>query len=67
MENFLGDAIILEAALASVLLALWMTWLAMRGLFLLMPAKAAPIAERVANSSPLAGRHHETTRHRQAA
>ena len=39
METFIGEAIILEATLASVLLALWMTWLALRGLFWLIPIK----------------------------
>jgi len=41
MDTFMGDAIVLEAVLASVLLALWLTWLLMRGLFLLMPATSA--------------------------
>lgn len=38
MDNFMSEAIVLEAVLVSVLLALWITWLLMRGLFLLMPA-----------------------------
>lgn len=41
MDTFMGDAIVLEAVLASVLLALWLTWLLMRGLFMLMPATIA--------------------------
>jgi len=39
METFMSEAIIIEGALVSVLLALWMTWLALRGLFWLMPSK----------------------------
>lgn len=39
METFMSEAIIIEGALASVLLALWMTWLLLRGLFWLMPSK----------------------------
>ena len=38
MDTFMGEAIILEATLISVLLALWLTWLLMQGLFRLMPA-----------------------------
>ncbi len=34
----MSEAIILEATLISVLLALWLTWLLMQGLFRLMPA-----------------------------
>jgi len=39
MDTFLGEAIVVEALLGSVLLALWMTWLVLRGLFWLMPAR----------------------------
>ena len=39
MDTFMSEAIIVEALLGSVLLALWMTWLVLRGLFWLMPAK----------------------------
>jgi hypothetical protein len=46
MDNFLGEAIVLEATLGSVLLALWMTWLLMRGLFKLMPATTGSTATR---------------------
>jgi len=40
MDTFMSEAIILEAALISVLLALWLTSLLMHGLFRLMPATA---------------------------
>jgi hypothetical protein len=39
MDTFMSEAIIVEALLGSVLLALWMTWLVLRGLFWLMPVR----------------------------
>ena len=38
METFMGGAMVVEAGLLSILLALWMTWMGLRGLFRLMPA-----------------------------
>jgi hypothetical protein len=43
METFMSEAIITEGALVSVLLALWMTWLVLRGLFWLMPARTQTV------------------------
>jgi hypothetical protein len=40
METFMSGAMMIEAGLFSILVALWMTWLALRGLFLMMPAKS---------------------------
>jgi hypothetical protein len=40
METFMSGAIVIEVALLSFLLALWMTWLALRGLFRLMPVSS---------------------------
>lgn len=37
MEPILNGTIVLEGAVVSFLLALWITWLALRGLFRLMP------------------------------
>jgi hypothetical protein len=37
MENFMSGAMMIEAALFSFLLALWMTWAGLRALFVLMP------------------------------
>jgi hypothetical protein len=54
MDNFLGEAIVLEAMLGSVLLALWMTWFLMRGLFKLMPATSGSTANRPVTSVPSA-------------
>jgi hypothetical protein len=55
METFMSEAIILEALLASCLLALWITWLALRGLFLLMPAKTqiVPPVRSLPNRPPM--------------
>jgi hypothetical protein len=38
MDTFMSEAIVLEAVLVSVLLALWITWFLMLSLFRLMPA-----------------------------
>jgi hypothetical protein len=40
METFMSDAMMIEGALLSFLLALCMTWLGLSGLFRLMPATA---------------------------
>jgi hypothetical protein len=37
METFMSDAMVIEGALLSFLLALCMTWLGLSGLFRLMP------------------------------
>ncbi len=37
METFMSGALVVEGALLSFLLALWMTWLGLRSLFRLMP------------------------------
>jgi hypothetical protein len=49
METFMSAVMVIEAALLSSLLAVWMTWLALRGLFELMPSTrrhAQPTFER---------------------
>jgi len=38
MENFISDAMVIEGALFSFLLALFMTWLGLSGLFRMLPA-----------------------------
>jgi hypothetical protein len=40
METFMNGTIVIQAALLSCLLAVWMTWLGLRGLFRLMPVTA---------------------------
>jgi hypothetical protein len=47
METFLSELVVLQGALLSFLLALWMTWMGLRGLFRLMPVMAQPITGRV--------------------
>jgi hypothetical protein len=42
MQTFLSEAIVLDAALISVLLAGWITWIALRGLFWLLTAASRP-------------------------
>jgi hypothetical protein len=37
MESFINDAMVIEGALFSFLLALFMTWLGLSGLFRLLP------------------------------
>ena len=57
MESFMDAALLIEAAMLSFLLALWITWLGLRGLFRLLPGAgfdAAPIriAARRATGNP---------------
>ena len=48
METFMSGATVVEGALLSFLLALWMTWLGLRGLFRMMPVTRGPFATRQA-------------------
>jgi hypothetical protein len=48
METFMNGAMVIEGALLSFLLALCMTWLALDGLFRLMPATAHRVTRRLA-------------------
>jgi len=48
METFMNGAMVVEGALLSFLLALWMTWLGLNGLFRLMPATTRPVMRRLA-------------------
>jgi len=48
METFMNSAMVVEGALLSFLLALWMTWLGLNGLFRLLPATVRPIQSRLA-------------------
>jgi hypothetical protein len=46
MESFMNGTLLIETILLSFLLALWMTWLGLSGLFRLLPATrphAAPV------------------------
>jgi hypothetical protein len=40
METFINGAMVIDVAVISVLVALWMTWMGLRGLFSLMPVTA---------------------------
>jgi hypothetical protein len=62
MENFMNGAMVIEAALLSFLLALWITWMGLRGLFRLMPIMA-----RAADPIRLVANRQETHRRREAA
>jgi hypothetical protein len=66
MENFMSEAVVLEAVLVSVLLALWMTWIGLRGLLLLVPATPKPAASQAVRPIRLATGT-EQTRRRDAA
>ena len=44
METFENGAMLIEAVLMSFLVALWVTWMSLRGLFLMMPARKAAAA-----------------------
>ena len=60
METFMNGAMLIETALLSFLLALWISWLGLRGLFRLMPAgkpEAAAIRTPLRRGSPVASRH----------
>jgi hypothetical protein len=67
MQTFMSEAIVLEATLVSVLLALWMTWLVLRGLFHLMPATSSPVANRAVRPIRVAQSGQPANRRRDAA
>ncbi len=56
METFMNGAIVVEAALLSFFLALWLTWLSLRSLIRLMPATGRPTADRAPQPIRLAAR-----------
>ena len=67
LEPLMNGAMLIEAVLLSFLLALWLTWLAMRGVFCLMPVTVRPAAVRKVRQVPpmLSGR--DAQRRREAA
>jgi hypothetical protein len=67
METFMSGAIVIEAALLSFLLALWVTWVALRGLFQLMPVTSGQSNARVVQRIRFAAKGQSTTRRRDAA
>ncbi len=59
MDDLMMGTVLVNAVLFSVLLALWMTSMALRGLFRLMPATRVAVTQRAARSPHFAaGRHH---------
>ena len=67
MDTFMSEAIILEAALISVLLALWITSAVLRGLFWLMSAISRPIVSPVFQPIRVTAGHLQGNRRRNAA
>ena len=67
METFMSGAMVIEGALLSFLLALWMTWLALRGLFLLIPVTCSPAAGRIVQPIRFVAKQREANRQRDAA
>ncbi len=47
MENFMRGAIVIEVGLLSFLLALWMAWIGLRGMFRLMLLSSRPATSRI--------------------
>ena len=47
METFINGAMVVEGALLSFLLGLWMTWLGLSGLFRLMLGTRRPAVDRI--------------------
>lgn len=57
MESFMDLAMLIEATMLSFLLALWITWMGLRGLFRLLPgarvdAARIRVAARRATGAP---------------
>ena len=48
MESFMSEAMVVQAGLLSVLLAVWITWLALRGMFWLLPGMSRGSASQAA-------------------
>jgi hypothetical protein len=67
METFMNAAMVIEATLLSFLLALWMTWLALRGLFRLMPVTAGPVTSRIVQPIRFVANWQQANRRRDVA
>jgi hypothetical protein len=67
MDTFMSEAIILEAAMVSVLLALWITSIALHGLFWLMSAIIRPMVSPLVQPIQGAAGHLQGNRGRTAA
>ncbi len=67
MEALLNGSILIEAVLLSFLLALWMMWLSLRGLFRLMPATSRVATRPIALEPSFVARRQEAIRRSTAA
>lgn len=67
MQTFLSEAVVLDAVLISVLLALWITWFALRGLFGLMSALHGPQPSGTVQPIRVTASREQTSRRRDAA
>jgi hypothetical protein len=67
MDTFMSEAIVLEAALISVLLALLLTSVALRGLFWLMTLLSRPFLGRAVQPIRVAADQLQVNRGRKAA
>ena len=67
METFMNGAMVIEGALLSFLLALWMTWLGLRGLFRLMPVRSSLATGRIIQPIRFVAKRQQGNRRRDAA
>lgn len=67
MQTFLSEAVVLDAALISVLLALWITWFALRSLFGLMSAMHHTQPSRMVQPIRVTASREQVSRRRDAA
>jgi hypothetical protein len=67
METLMSGAMVVEGALLSFLLALWMAWLALSGLFRLMPITCRPISDPKVQPVRFVANRQERNRQRNAA
>jgi len=56
-----------DGAMLSFVLALWMTWLVLRGLFRLMPVTSTPVTDHAFRPIRFVANRHQGNRRRDAA
>ena len=66
METFMNGATVAEGALLSFLLALWMAWMVLRGLFRLMPATSPSAGRTVQRTWFVASQQQESQQRERA-
>ena len=60
MESWMSGTMLIEATMLSFLLALWIAWMSLRGLFRILPAsrlEAIPIRSEAQRRAGAIGRH----------